>query len=186
MTLHDKIKELDTDTTPILEAYVARAERLDSTLAALTRSYCAHCPRDAEYGCCDFPEEAVREMPTDAIGLQETECLENGGDLREREGICRYHTSDGCSLRLMKSPSCLGQLCGNLKDELARQYPEHAEPFVVAMGKLMSGSLQQDPAGLFRAMDEVIVAGEGRLGRGAEHGAAQDGESAGAISPPVS
>jgi hypothetical protein len=172
MSLQDTIKELDAGSRRLLEAYMSLVERLDSVLAVLTRPYCAHCPRNADYGCCDFAAEAVREMPVQAIKLQEAECLQNGGALREVGGICRYHTSHGCSLRLTKSSSCLGHLCGDLKERLAEANPQGTEPFIVAMGKLVSGSLQQDSAALFVSMGDAIALGNALLGKKGEPGTA--------------
>jgi len=77
-------------------------------------------------------------------------------------------------LRLTKSSSCLEHLCDDLKERLAKAYPEQAEPFVAAMRKLVLGSLQQDSAALFRAMDEAMAIGQGLLGKEAEPGVAAD------------
>jgi hypothetical protein len=160
MALHDRMNSPESETKSILEAYMSRSERLESILTVLTRAYCANCPRNTDYGCCDFADEAVREMPEEAIGLQEEECLQNGGDLLQVNGICRYHTTDGCSLRLMKSSSCLGHLCDDLKENLTDKFQEEAKPFLNAMAQLVSGSLRQDSAALFKAMDEAIALGD--------------------------
>ena len=159
-TLRDRVDNLDDAAKNVIEAYMTRSAKLDSVLVRLTRSYCAHCPRNARYGCCDFAKESVREMPAEALALQEAECLENVGSLKEMDGICRHHAPDGCTLRVMKSSSCLGHLCNDLKDHLAEEYGEHAIPFIDAMAKLVVGSLDRDPAGLLRSMDAAIALGE--------------------------
>jgi hypothetical protein len=159
MTLRDSIEKLDSDTKLLLKDYMSKSEQLDCILTLLTREYCANCPRNADYGCCDFVHEAVKELPDEAIRLQEVECLENGGNLKEEGGICRYHSSSGCCLRLMKSSSCLGHLCDDLKEKLRQEFSEVAEPFILAMRKLVLGSLAQHPTTLLSDMDESIALG---------------------------
>lgn len=160
-TLRDSLEKLDTDTKLLLEGYMSKTEQMDRILTQLTRAYCAKCPRNADHGCCDFVHEGVKEMPDTAIRLQEVECLENGGNLKGEEGLCRYHSSRGCCLRLTKSSSCLGHLCDDLKKKLRKEFPVLAEAFIAAMRKLVMGSLAQNPTMLFCDMDEVVIIGDG-------------------------
>jgi hypothetical protein len=159
-TLRDGVNNLDAAAKNVIEEYITRSSRLDTVLVRLTRAYCADCPRNASYGCCDFAQEAIREMPPEAVALQEAECLENGGTLKEMDGICRYHAPEGCTLKVMKSSSCLGHLCNDLKDHLIENYAEDAMPFIDAMAKLVVSSLDREPAALLRAMDSAISLGE--------------------------
>lgn len=145
MGLSNKVAELAEPLRGVVLEYIVRTRELDMILNSSTRCYCAACPRDADFGCCDFPDEAIKAMPKEMIRLQEVESLENGGDLRARNGICRYHTSKGCTLAVLKSPSCFGQQCPDLREYLCEQYGERARPFIESMRRFGRGSLKSDP-----------------------------------------
>ncbi|MBN1902413.1 hypothetical protein JW926_13895 [Candidatus Sumerlaeota bacterium] len=160
MIIFDKIEYLEEPLKGMIQEYLELACEMDRLLNCLTREYCAQCPRSLEYGCCNFPEEASRSMPEAIVRLQEMESVENGGDLVSRNGLCRFHTKKGCSLVLLKSPSCFGQLCDDLRNDLRKRFGRNAEPFIEAMRKFGRKSMEKEPSELLEGMRDVIRAGK--------------------------
>jgi len=98
-------------------------------------------------------------MPDEVVRLQEIESVDNGGDLISRNGICRYHTPEGCSLVVLKSPSCFGQICPDLRHDLFERFGEKAQVFVERMRAFGRASMAEEPIQVLQYMIEAIEAG---------------------------
>ena len=160
MELQKHIKALQKPWQEIIQKYIILAKELDGILLQLTRTYCAHCPRNAEYGCCDFAEEATRGLPEEIVHLQRIECIDNGGTLTSRNGICPYHTPKGCSLVLLKSPSCFGQICQDLRDDLCQRFGNQAQPFIDSMRIFGHSSMKNNPNEMINNLNKAVEEGK--------------------------
>ncbi|MDJ0765633.1 MAG: hypothetical protein QNJ97_21805 [Myxococcota bacterium] len=110
----------------LLLEYAVKSRQLDQILGVLTKGYCAiQCDR-LPVGCCSVLGYDMGLVPQAMLDLQAREANKAGVCLPAQETKCRYHTSEGCAIRLFKSPACIGFLCEELHTFLEKQYPPAA------------------------------------------------------------
>lgn len=138
-------------------AYSLYIRQVDSILQEGTRSFCAgKCPRQPA-GCCtrehftilNFTNlMAARNSPAalhmaHMIGLlQQVESRHGQGHGRElQKGGCTMLATDGCTLRLFKSPRCAHFLCADLERDMLARTGKSAAPLINALQRAESRTI---------------------------------------------
>lgn len=144
----------------LLLEYALLAVELDDLIGRLSKSFCAaQCPT-APVGCCHLLGYDMGLVPDRMLSVQRLEAVRNGWRAPTRPDVekCRYHTQTGCTLRLFKSPACIGAMCTAVGRHLDTRYPP--SDLAVLREKLQTfRNCDIDRTEVFRAMRSVIDAG---------------------------
>jgi len=133
-------------------AYSLYVRQLDVIQAAATRDFCRDGCMRPPVGCCNAnhfeilsladvmvarPSQTAMELAHVIAALQRQETdfeLDSGRSLPS--GHCGCLASDGCTLRLFKSPRCVHYLCAELGGSLTERFGPAAASFLAAMAQV--------------------------------------------------
>lgn len=164
--------EISPENKRLIIKYALRTKKIDEIFTELTKEYCASsCPLGSD-SCCGKSAREYREakerkyneinehgLIEEMVELQEIEARKNGW-VEPSKDNCKYHTdSSGCKLVFFKTPSCIGDLCWQLKKHLREQFGyEETESFLKKMYDIRYANTVTNPY-LFNSMDDAIAAG---------------------------
>jgi hypothetical protein len=132
--------------------YSLYARQLDAIQETAVRAICrADCERPP-LGCCNQGHHQILSLSDCLFSRPSSLALRLAGAIHELqrredafhrqeaaekcEGLCRFFSPSGCTLKLFKSPLCLHYLCGKVEGRLRETYQEQAEAFVGMMGAM--------------------------------------------------
>ena len=138
--------------------YAVKSRRADDVMGALTKPFCAASCHKPPVGCCHILGYDLGLVPHTMLRLQSIESRRNGHLPPATEEKCKYHTATGCTLRLFKSPACIGALCDPLAASLEERHPpRELGAFLRCLETFRNCHI--DRVQVFHAMDGVIRSG---------------------------
>jgi hypothetical protein len=144
----------------ILLEYAIKSSQIDDIMGEVTKRYCAESCSRLPTGCCYILGYDLGLVPEAMLELQQLEARKNGwkASVDGVERQCRFHSAEGCTIALSKSPSCIGHLCEPLASHLKDSHPaEVLEPFLDALARFRNCYI--DRSEVFEAMDAIIRTG---------------------------
>ena len=161
----------DEDIKNKMTAYAERTKQLDAILSELTKGYCASKCKYTPIGCCNGQYYRDDNLPKEILKLQKQEAIENGWKNEKKHDECKYHSPEGCKLKMYKPPRCIRHLCTDLTDYLKTEFSDsevlrnfvHIMRWDIKPGFYSYGYSYDEridsTEGLFSAMDKAIAAG---------------------------